>query len=233
MKKILLIAAATAAIAAPSVRADIAIFTDGRTMKVSKYAVNGDAIQLTFAPGGSITLPLRRVERIVSDEVVPIAEVKAVASLFPARSWRFNEASKPLYDSRYNKVIVDAARKLDVDAALISSIIKAESDYDPRTISSKGARGLMQLMPATADRFGIANSLDPEQNIYGGARYLKWLLGKFNGNAELVVAAYNAGEGNVWKYDGVPPFRETVEYVRRVARPFVADAATAVVAETR
>jgi soluble lytic murein transglycosylase-like protein len=76
----------------------------------------------------------------------------------------------------------------------------------------------MQLMPATAKRFGVANSFDPRENILGGTRYLRWLLKKFDGNADLAVAAYNAGEGNVWKYDGVPPFRETVNYINRIAK---------------
>ena len=76
----------------------------------------------------------------------------------------------------------------------------------------------MQLMPATAKRFGVTNSFDPRENIHGGTRYLRWLLKKFDGNADLAVAAYNAGEGNVWKYDGVPPFRETVNYINRIAK---------------
>jgi soluble lytic murein transglycosylase-like protein len=76
----------------------------------------------------------------------------------------------------------------------------------------------MQLMPATAERFGVTNSYDPEANIYAGTRYLRWLLKTFDGNADLAVAAYNAGEGNVWKYNGVPPFRETVTYINRIAK---------------
>ena len=97
-------------------------------------------------------------------------------------------------------------------------VIKAESDYDSKTVSHKGAQGLMQLMPATAKRFGVRNSFDPEQNIYAGTKYLRWLLDKFDGNADLAVAGYNAGEGNIMKYDGVPPFRETVNYINRIAR---------------
>jgi len=126
----------------------------------------------------------------------------------------------PLFASRYNSLILDAARKFDVDAALVSAVIKAESDFNPRALSPKGARGLMQLMPGTARRFGVTNSYDPEANIYGGTRYLRWLLDTFDRNADLAVAAYNAGEGNVWKYKGVPPFRETVHYLQRIARHF-------------
>jgi len=103
-----------------------------------------------------------------------------------------------------------------------AAVIKAESDYDPRTVSNKGARGLMQLMPSTAERFGVTNSFDPTANIYAGTRYLRWLLNTFEGNADLAVAAYNAGEGNVWKYKGVPPFQETLTYIKRIAKHIAA-----------
>ena len=104
------------------------------------------------------------------------------------------------------------------DAALVSAVIKAESDFNAREVSNKGARGLMQLMPSTAERFGVTDSYDPTANIYAGVRYLHWLLQTFHGNADLAVAAYNAGEGNVWKYNGVPPFRETITYINRIAK---------------
>jgi hypothetical protein len=207
---------------ATSASASIALFTDGRTMKIETYEVADDTISLTLQSGGTMSLPLARIDRIVDDEVETaevIEEVKQIAAegVFPRRSWRFNEESKPLFQSKYNSIIVAAARHFDVDAALVSAVIKAESDYQPRTISHKGARGLMQLMPATAVRFGVSNALDPEENIYAGTRYLHWLLQTFEGNADLAVAAYNAGEGNIWKYNGVPPFRETVNYINRIA----------------
>src|SRR5206468_72809 len=122
--------------------------------------------------------------------------------------WRYVTARAPIFRSKYDKMIVDAAKRFDVDAALVSAVIKAESDFNPREISNKGARGLMQLMPATAERFGVRNSFDAKANINGGVRYLRWLLDTYEGNADLAVAAYNAGEGNIAKYNGVPPFRE-------------------------
>ena len=219
-----LAALALLALAIPA-SASIAIFSDGRTSKIDNYAVDGELIRLTLQGGGEMSLPLRRIERIVDDEIVPaevVAEVKQIVEeeggVFPKRSWRYSEASRPLWDSKYNDIIIEAARKFDVDAALVSAVIKAESDYNPRTQSHKGARGLMQLMPATAERFGVTNSFDPAQNIHAGTRYLRWLLKTFDGNADLAVAAYNAGEGNVWKYDGVPPFRETVNYIKRISK---------------
>jgi len=210
--------------AALQASASIALFSDGRSMKIAGFKlVNDTAIQLTFRNGGAVTIPLGRIERILDDEVVEIAAVPEMKKLieegvFPKRSWCYDAARGPIFRSKYDKLIVEAAKKFDVDAALISAVIKAESDFNPREVSIKGARGLMQLMPATAERFGVMNSFDPKANITGGARYLRWLLDAFAGNADLAVAAYNAGEGNVWKYNGVPPFRETLTYVSRVAR---------------
>ena len=209
---------------ASTASASIALFSDGRNMKIEAYSVEEETIHLTMQGGGKLSLPLTRIERIVDDEIVTaevVEEVKKIVEeggVFPRRSWRFSEQSQPLFQSKYNDMIVEAARQFDVDAALVSAVIKAESDYNPRIVSHKGARGLMQLMPATAKRFGVTNSFDPRENIHGGTRYLRWLLKKFDGNADLAVAAYNAGEGNVWKYDGVPPFRETVNYINRIAK---------------
>jgi len=220
----ILAAIAVLAVAIPA-SASIAVFSDGRTSKIDAYHVEGELIRLTLQGGGELALPLRRIERIVDDEIVAAEvaeEVKQIVEeqggVFPKRSWHYHESSGPLWQSKYNEIIVEAAKKFDVDAALVSAVIKAESDYNPRTVSHKGARGLMQLMPATAERFGVTNSFDPAQNIHAGTRYLRWLLKTFDGNADLAVAAYNAGEGNVWKYDGVPPFRETVNYIDRISK---------------
>ncbi|MHB0970411.1 MAG: lytic transglycosylase domain-containing protein [Thermoanaerobaculia bacterium] len=204
----------------PMAQAEIAVFTDGRSLKITGYETTDDVVELTLKSGGKVHLPIERVERILDDEVVAedvVAEIKADGVL-PQRSYRFQETSRPLFASKFDDKIVEAARKFDVDAALVSAVIKAESDYNPKVVSRKGARGLMQLMPATARRFGVANSFNEEQNIYGGTRYLRWLLDTFEGNADHAVAAYNAGEGNVWKYDGVPPFRETVNYLAKIGR---------------
>jgi membrane-bound lytic murein transglycosylase B len=225
IKRILLPFLAMAALAAPA-GASIALFTDGRTMKIAAFKVSGDTdIQLTLKSGGAITVPLARIDRIVDDEVVPVAIVeevkKAVAKeggVFPNRSWRYDATRGPLFRSRFDTIIIEAAKKFDVDAALVSAVIKAESDFNAREVSNKGARGLMQLMPSTAERFGVTDSYDPQANIYAGVRYLRWLLQTFKGNADLAVAAYNAGEGNVWKYNGVPPFRETITYINRIAK---------------
>jgi len=213
--------------------ASIALFTDGRSMKISGYKlVESNAIQLTFKNGGAMTMPLNRIERILDDEVIEIEKAPEVKKMieegvFPKRPWHYEAARGPMFRSKYDPMIIDAAKKFDVDAALISAVIKAESDFNPREVSNKGARGLMQLMPSTAERFGVRNSFDAKANIDGGVQYLRWLLDTFSGNADLAVAAYNAGEGNVWKYNGVPPFRETMTYIKRVAQTLLSVTARA------
>lgn len=117
----------------------------------------------------------------------------------------------------YQDEIRAAARQHGVDEAIVRAIIHAESAFNPRALSRVGAQGLMQLMPATASRFGVSNAFDAAQNIRGGVQYLAWLLKRFNGNLTLAAAGYNAGEGAVDKYGGVPPYGETQRYVQRVA----------------
>ncbi|WP_425497786.1 lytic transglycosylase domain-containing protein [Lysobacter arvi] len=113
--------------------------------------------------------------------------------------------------------IAAAARDFGVDEAVVRAVIHAESAYNPNAISRVGAQGLMQLMPATARRFGVVNVFDIRQNIRGGVQYLAWLLQRFDGNLVLAAAGYNAGEGAVDRYRGVPPYDETQRYVQRVA----------------
>lgn len=116
----------------------------------------------------------------------------------------------------YQAEIAAAARQHGVEEAIVRAIIHAESAFNPNALSRVGAQGLMQLMPATARRFGVTNSFDATQNIGGGVQYLAWLLKRFNGNLTLAAAGYNAGEGAVDKYRGVPPYNETRRYVERV-----------------
>lgn len=118
----------------------------------------------------------------------------------------------------FGDIIHEKARKYDVDPALVAAVIETESRFHPQARSRVGARGLMQLMPKTGRWMGARNLNDPDQNIDAGVKYLKYLQGRFDGNLNKAIAAYNAGEGNVWKYNGVPPFRETINYVNRIAR---------------
>lgn len=119
--------------------------------------------------------------------------------------------------ARYSSHVLAAARETSVDPALIHAVISVESGYNPRARSHAGAVGLMQLMPQTAERYGVTNRFDPEQNIRGGARYLRDLKAMFSNNLQLVLAAYNAGEQAVMKYGRrIPPYRETIAYVPKV-----------------
>jgi soluble lytic murein transglycosylase-like protein len=112
--------------------------------------------------------------------------------------------------------IVQHSRQHKVAADLVRAVIQVESAFNPVAVSTKGAMGLMQLMPATAVELGVGNPFDPDQNIRGGVQYLRRLLDRFNGNVELALAAYNAGMGNVEKYGDVPPFKETKNYVKKI-----------------
>jgi len=116
-------------------------------------------------------------------------------------------------------LIDEAAKSFDVNPLLVDSVIQVESNYNPFAVSPKGAQGLMQLMPATAQRFGVTNSFDPKQNIDAGVRYLKFLQDTFQDD-RLAIAAYNAGEKAVAKYGDVPPYPETVSYVSKVGKKY-------------
>jgi soluble lytic murein transglycosylase-like protein len=127
-----------------------------------------------------------------------------------------NFSTLRLNTSAYSSEISRAAKQYGVDEAIVRAIIHAESAFNPNALSRVGAQGLMQLMPATARRFGVGNAFDAGQNIQGGVQYLAWLLKRFNGDLTLAAAGYNAGEGAVDKYKGVPPYSETQRYVQRV-----------------
>ena len=121
---------------------------------------------------------------------------------------------------KYDPLIWRAAEKHGVDYALVKAVIKAESNFNPRAISNAGARGLMQLMPETANILRVNDPFHPEDNIEGGVRHLRYLLNLFKGNLHLVLAAYNAGEEAVFRYNDIPPYRETRTYVQRVLKYF-------------
>ena len=136
-------------------------------------------------------------------------------SATPSHSSRIFSSST-LPPAEISRLVEQTAERHDVDPELVHAIIQVESDYDPGAISNKGAMGLMQLVPATAQRFGVQNLFDPKQNIEGGVTYLRHLLDLFQGDLELSLAAYNAGENSVLRRGGIPGFTETRNYIRKV-----------------
>lgn len=199
--------------------AELVILTDASVLKVSDYEVDGEVAVLSFAKGGRMRMPILRVERVVDDEVVPEPEKSAEklersALDYPVAFAR--EHVQPV--SPYGDLIFASAKRHGLNPELVAAVIRAESAFDPRALSRKGARGLMQLMPATARRYGVAPSelWKPERNIDAGTRYLAFLAKKFDNDLPRILAGYNAGEGSVDRYNGVPPYRETQGYVRRI-----------------
>ncbi|MEM6996686.1 MAG: lytic transglycosylase domain-containing protein [Myxococcota bacterium] len=145
----------------------------------------------------------------------------------PAASATRSRSSAPVSLSserlhRFDSFIRGAAQRYQLPESLIRAVVHTESNYDAHAVSRAGATGLMQLMPRTARSLGVTDAFDPRQNVYGGARYLRLLANRYDGDMVLVLAAYNAGAGNVEKYGGIPPFAETRAYVRSVLRRYYA-----------
>ncbi len=198
-------AAAQASSTPPAVQAaptpPAAASGQGRATYVYRYKQSNGVTQLTNVPNRSLTL--------ISTSVYQSFEKGWTGSLFKTANWKLNHEA-------FNEAILNMATAQAVDPALVRAVIHAESSFNPTAVSRTGAMGLMQLMPGTAARFGVSNAFDPQENIRGGVTYLRFLLDKFNGDVRLAAAGYNAGEGAVMKYGGVPPYSETIEYVARV-----------------
>jgi soluble lytic murein transglycosylase-like protein len=152
---------------------------------------------------------------------VPAAILPPVKTVKPTVDVSAEYVAIPASEA-YDEIIKEAAEKYDMDPHLIHAVMQAESAFHPYAVSRAGAEGLMQLMPELSDEMGVTNSFDPRDNIMGGARYLKRLLDFHNGNLDLALASYNAGPGNVERYGGVPPFRETRRYVKTIKQIYAA-----------
>jgi soluble lytic murein transglycosylase-like protein len=199
-------------------RGELVVLDNGNYLKVTGFKVQGDKVSLDLRSGGSLVLALRRIERVVDDEVLPPPETgELLTDAQVALPLDFLEGAQ-VPATPYGDLIFAAARRHEVNPDLVAAMVRWESAFDPYAVSHKGARGLMQLMPATARRFGVAEDdlFDPERNLEAGVRYLRWLRERFSGDLPRILAAYNAGEGTVERYRGVPPFRETRSYLRRI-----------------
>lgn len=181
--------------------AEYVVLKSGQRLVVTGYQLVGDTYKLTMF-GGSAEIPASEVVAIEPEEL-------------------FHSMPKPvLADIPYAEFISSAAQHHGVDADLIISVITAESKFNPKAVSRKNARGLMQLLPETAFRLGVKNVFDPQENIEAGTKYLRELLDRYNNDLTLALAAYNAGPQRVELYKSVPPYRETISYVRRVQKTY-------------
>lgn len=210
---------ALASVAAGPAGAELVILTDGDFFKVTAYELHGNRMRLELLSGGRVTLPMARIERIIDDEILPEPEPVEVPEEVGVLNLAFEEG-QPVPETPYGPLIYRAAKRHDLNPRIVAAVVRAESAFDHRAISPKGARGLMQLMPATADRFGVRRSelFEPARNLEAGTRYLSWLLERFENDLPRALAGYNAGEGAVDRYKGVPPYRETRNYIRRIYR---------------
>ena len=206
----MVVCAGGAAVGGPMV-----VFDDGRALAVRSVEIRDGQAYLELAEGGNLVVPAARIAgQEVRPDAAPPEDLAAAAgvlaeALRPEARWREVAGS-------YADRIAAAAARNRVDPELLTAIVKVESNFDPFAVSSRGACGLAQLMPGTARRFGTRDVFDAEQNLEGGARYLRWLLDRFQGKTDLALAGYNAGEAAVDRHGGIPPYRETLDYVVRV-----------------
>lgn len=192
-----------ALLAATYVKAEYVVLRNGQRLNVAGYQLTGDKYLLQLNGG---------VVEVLARDVMDIEPEEVFTTIAPAAA---ESAKKP-----FMELIRTAAARYSIDPDLITSVIAAESNFDPRAVSRRNARGLMQLLPQTAARLGVQNIFDPQENIEGGTRYLRDLLQLYKNDLALALAAYNAGPERVQQYGRVPPFAETISYVRRVKRAY-------------
>lgn len=196
--------------------AKLAVFVDGRVIKVDDARLEGSEIVLDLKGGGTLKVSAVRIDRVIADEVEEIDSESPFADPGCPASW--SDLDLPT-DLPFREPIASAARAADLDPWLVASVVQAESAFDPTAVSRAGAAGLMQLMPAAAAEHEVGDVFDPAENLRGGAEHLRTMLDRFE-SLSLALAAYNAGATTVERYEGIPPYRETRNYVRRVLAIF-------------
>ena len=201
-------------VTAAPVSAEIVYLSSGKTLSVKSHRVEGDSIILKMRNGGEVTCDKSIIEKIVGDEV-PYEEPQAEQD--PVSDPTAGVADPSLLEGTpYGEIIAAMSQAHGVDPMLVRALIQVESNYRPRAKSNKGAMGLMQLMPSTARQYKVRNPYDPTANISAGVKHLKGLIDRMDGAIDMALAAYNAGEGAVKKFKGIPPYRETRNYVSRI-----------------
>jgi hypothetical protein len=196
--------------AAAPARAELVFFQSGRAMSVRAIRSEGDEIVLQLRGGGDIHCDKSLIAKVEPDEVEYPDDV--LQALPIGRS----VFEPPAIPERYRDLVTITAARHGVDARVVNALIQVESAYHSRAVSPKGARGLMQLMPATGRQYGALDLFDPKVNLEAGVQHLKKLLTRYD--LPLALAAYNAGEAAVDRFGGIPPFRETQDYVTRILR---------------
>jgi hypothetical protein len=184
---------------------DTVILRNGRMLKITSYALDGPNLKMQLEGGGEVVCPVYTVRKIEKKSLY--SDRKAPADL----AEQFGSGREDIY-----RIIETAADRFDVDARLVAAIVSVESGFNAGAVSPRGAKGLMQLMPETADMYRIKDIFNPEENIECGVRHLKTLMAVYDDNLPLVLAAYNAGQGTVQKYRGIPPYPETRNYIEKV-----------------
>lgn len=185
---------------------NLVVLQSGKTMRAASYSVEGETVRI-MDEKSEIAIPLswiREIRTIADPEPpTPVPQMAVV-----------DDSADD--DFQYSDLVLSLSKKHQVDWKLVAAVMKAESNFNPRAVSPKGAQGLMQLMPETARLYRVTDPYDPIQNIDAGVRHLKMLMNRFPGKLDLVLAAYNSGEKTVDHFKGIPPFSETQTYVKKV-----------------
>ena len=197
--------------AATPARAELVFFQSGRAMSVRAIRSDGDEIVLQLRSGGDIHCDKSLIVKVEPDEVEYPEDILQALPFF-ARTL----IEPPSIPEQYRDLVTQTAARHGVDARVVNAVIQVESAYHSRAVSPKGARGLMQLMPATGRQYGALDLFDPKVNLEAGIQHLKRLLTRYD--LPMALAAYNAGEAAVNRFGGIPPFRETQDYVTRILR---------------
>ena len=202
-RAVLLVAGIVALAPASTAKAEIALLSNGQMLKVEAWGSVNGSLHLKLKGGGEVGVPASHVIGVVPDEVVEQVEQQAKTTGRDVES-----------------LLREAAARHGLDPRLVRAVVAVESAFKPDAISPKGAQGLMQLMPKTAASLGVTDAFDPEQNLEGGSRHLAALVSDYKGDLDRALAAYNAGQGAVARHGGIPPFRETQDYVAKVLKRY-------------